>query len=123
MRISETIEKVRHTSLPDRYKEKICYDLQQISDSEIKDLQAIVLFGSCARGTMRVGSDVDLLLLTRKTVPREIRGEISSDLAEEKQGIATDVVFYTAEEFAHSDCRLVQEIRKDGIVLWETDHV
>ena len=28
--------------------------------------------------------------------------------------------YYTEEEFGRSDCRLVQEIRKDGRILWES---
>ena len=51
---------------------------------------------------------------------RELEEIVERILAEEKNGIATDLVFYTEEEFGRSDCRLVQEIRKDGRILWES---
>lgn len=30
--------------------------------------------------------------------------------------------FYTEKDFQASDCRLVQEIRKDGVILWEEEY-
>ena len=103
-----------------RYKEKLLFDLETIFQISVPGISRIVLFGSCARNELRAGSDLDLLILTLRPVPRELRGELCGILAEEKNGIATDLVFYTEEEFGRSDCRLVQEIRKDGRILWES---
>lgn len=40
-----------------------------------KRLQQIILFGSCARGACKVTSDIDLLVVTDKSVDRMTRGE------------------------------------------------
>ena len=111
---------IGQSRLPTRYKEKLLFDLETIFQISIPGISRIVLFGSCARNELRAGSDLDLLILTLRPVPRELRGELCGILAEEKNGIATDLVFYTEEEFGRSDCRLVQEIRKDGRILWES---
>ena len=111
---------IDQSRLPTRYKEKLIFDLKTIFQISVPGISRIVLFGSCARNELRAGSDLDLLILTLRPVPRELRGELCGILAEEKNGIATDLVFYTEEEFGRSDCRLVQEIRKDGRILWES---
>lgn len=111
---------INQSRLPKRYKEKLIFDLETIFQISVPGISRIVLFGSCARNELRAGSDLDLLILTLRPVPRELRGELCGILAEEKNGIATDLVFYTEEEFGRSDCRLVQEIRKDGRILWES---
>ena len=111
---------INQSRLPTRYKEKLIFDLKTIFQISVPGISRIVLFGSCARNELRAGSDLDLLILTLRPVPRELRGELCGILAEEKNGIATDLVFYTEEEFGRSDCRLVQEIRKDGRILWES---
>ena len=111
---------IRQSRLPKRYKEKLLFDLETIFQISIPGISRIVLFGSCARNELRAGSDLDLLILTLRPVSRELRGELCGILAEEKNGIATDLVFYTEEEFGRSDCRLVREIRKDGRILWES---
>ena len=111
---------IGQSRLPKRYKEKLLFDLETIFQISVPGISRIVLFGSCARNELRAGSDLDLLILTLRPVPRELRGELCGILAEEKNGIATDLVFYTEEEFGRSDCRLVQEIRKDGRILWES---
>lgn len=114
-----TEEKLDRLELPKIYREKLQYDLEQIRKSHLNGLRAIVLFGSCARKRPHVGSDIDLLLITEKQVARGLRGELAGDLAEEHNGVATDLVFYTEEEFEKSDCFFVKEIVKDGIILWE----
>ena len=111
---------IGQSRLPKRYKEKLLFDLETIFQISVPGISRIVLFGSCARNELRAGSDLDLLILTLRPVPRELRGELCGILSEEKSGVATDLVFYTEEEFGRSDCRLVQEIRKDGRILWES---
>lgn len=119
MDVSVSIENIKTSYLPMRYREKLCYDLERIAESGMEDICGIVLFGSCARNQIRVGSDIDLLVLTEHGVSQELRGELASDLAEEKNGVATDVIFYTREDFVRSECLLVCEIKKDGLMIWE----
>lgn len=86
MDFSKCMENIKNSYLPLHYQEKLCYDLEKIGESGIDGVFRIVLFGSCARNQIRVGSDIDLLVVTEKMADREIRGELASDLAEEKQG-------------------------------------
>ena len=119
----ETCYKTIKTSyLPPIYKEKLLLDVKYIFQCSIPGLSRIVLFGSGARNELKVGSDLDLLILTDSPVPRTLRGELASKLAEKKNGVATDIVFYTEAEFDASDCLLAREIRKDGRIIWEVEH-
>ena len=75
---------IRQSRLPKRYKEKLLFDLETIFQISVPGISRIVLFGSCARNELRAGSDLDLLILTLRPVPRELRGELCGILSEEK---------------------------------------
>ena len=119
MQIEETIQKIKSSFLPTSYQMKLCYDIQQIEKMGISNLVAIILFGSCARNEMREGSDLDLLIISMEPVAHVIRAELSSDLEEQRDGISSDILFYTETEFEKSISLLTKEIKKDGIILWE----
>ena len=123
-RMQDSIKRVQASFLPSRYRGKLCRDLEVLFRSRLylSGLSRIVLFGSCARNEMRAGSDLDLLVLTEEAVPQELKGELCGELEEAQDGISTDLVFYTEDQFRASDCRLVQNIRKDGLILWEAEH-
>lgn len=123
MKESNLIERISNSALPALYRKKLCFDLETIFQSNLPELKQIILFGSCARNQVRVGSDIDLLILTEHPVKQAVRGDLASELAEPREGIVTDLVFYTEKDFQASDCRLVQEIRKDGVILWEEEYV
>lgn len=55
---------------------------ERIAESGMEDICGIVLFGSCARNQIRVGGDIDLLVLTDHGGSQELRGGLASDLAE-----------------------------------------
>ncbi len=121
MKIEETLQKIKASFLPTSYQMKLCYDIQQIASMQIPDVVAIILFGSCARNEMKEGSDLDILVITTETVERNIRAELSSDLEEQRDGVSSDILFYTEIEFEKSISLLTREIKKDGIILWEVD--
>lgn len=106
-------------SLPDKINNKLKNDIGFIMAQNIKELLYIVLFGSCARLEYNINSDIDLLLITSKDLSRIKKGEIRSEL-DKINGITTDVVFYNKEDFQKSDCLLVRQIKKEGIVLWRS---
>lgn len=106
-------------SLPDKIVNKLKNDIDFIMDQNIGELLYIVLFGSCARLEYNINSDIDLLLITSKDLSRIKKGEIRSEL-DKINGITTDVVFYNKEDFQKSDCLLVRQIKKEGIVLWRS---
>lgn len=106
-------------SLPDKINNKLKNDIGFIMAQNIKELLYIVLFGSCARLEYNINSDIDLLLITSKELSRIKKGEIRSEL-DKINGITTDIVFYVKEDFQKSDCLLVRQIKKEGIVLWRS---
>lgn len=83
---------------------------------EIVTPTKIVLFGSYARAEYTACSDLDILVLTKNEVPRIIRSELCSVFDEN----GADLVFYTEEVFNSSDCLLVQNVRRDGVLLWKS---
>lgn len=82
---------------------------------ELPTLSYVILFGSYARGEEKATSDLDLLLLTAEPVERLVRGGLCSSFEEEN----IDLVFYTTEQFRESECLLVQQVNKEGIIIWK----
>lgn len=77
--------------------------------------EAIILFGSYARFEHKVNSDLDILVITKRNVTRFKRAELCADF----ETLGADLIFYTEDAFQDSKCLLVQQIRKDGILLWK----
>lgn len=82
---------------------------------EIPECEKIVLFGSYARMEQKLGSDLDILVLTEKEIERDRRGELYATFEENH----ADIVFYTKEIFMNSDKLLVRQIKKEGVLLWK----
>lgn len=114
-----TIQALKNSYLPKRFVNKIIKDCQCIFDKSIEDLLYIVLFGSCARGNLDINSDVDLLVITKNLIDREIKIDLDYELDEEQDGVSTDIVFYDLETYLRSEGLLVKEIKKYGKILWE----
>lgn len=113
-----TVQALKESYLPDRFVNKIVWDCKRIFEEPIPDLMYIVLFGSCAKGTLHIGSDVDLLVLTRKEINKEIKQDLHHDLDEPLEGVSTDIVFYDLTTYLSSECLLVREVKKYGKILW-----
>lgn len=115
----DTIRALKESYLPERFVNKIIKDCQCVFDKAIEDLLYIVLFGSCARGNLDINSDVDLLVITKGVIDREIKMDLDHELDEEQEGVSTDIVFYDLETYLRSEGLLVKEIKKYGKILWE----
>ncbi|MDD5657419.1 MAG: nucleotidyltransferase domain-containing protein [Elusimicrobia bacterium] len=93
-------------------------------DSPRTDILAIVLFGSMARGTQRLGSDLDLLIvLPAKTGVKalESRVERLRDLLFKRFSIPLSPYIQTLSELRRKHRRklpLIQEIFKDGRTIY-----
>jgi predicted nucleotidyltransferase len=67
------------------------------------DAAAVYLFGSYARGTAHIGSDIDLIVVGPSRLPPPQRGKtIAADLA--AFPLRFDLLFYTEDELA-DECR------------------
>lgn len=82
---------------------------------ELSCVNKIILFGSYARMEYRPQSDFDILAVTDLPVSREQRGELCSHFEE----LGADLIFYTDEQWKTSDCILIRQIRKDGLLIWK----
>lgn len=102
-------------SLPfsDTVKDKLKMLVRLILNS-IDTCEKIVLFGSYARAEYTGSSDLDILVLTETEIPREIKGKLCSIFEENN----ADLVFYTKSKFEQSDCLLVKQIKREGVLLW-----
>lgn len=106
--------------LPERFKIKIRSDVEFLLKSNIPNLKGIYLFGSCARGSVKIGSDVDLLVVTEELIKdREQKGRIRCELYEVIRGVATDLVFYTWSSLHLKEDLFTKQLRREGIILWK----
>lgn len=107
------------SELPDIYKSSIVEAVNLIIDREIPDIIKIVLFGSCARLHLHVGSDIDLLIVTKEIIEdRRLVSYVRSDLEFLPDDMKGDIVFTNKECFETSTQKLYSDIRRDGIILW-----
>ena len=102
-----------------RHEKALQYALSVLTDERYSAyLDAIYLYGSCARGDQKYTSDVDLLLKLRKTVPsgvlRSMRVEATPDDWELPE---VELKFFWGERFDGSE-QFDRNIRKEGKLLW-----
>ena len=106
--------------LPVKYKAAIVEAVNIITKKDIPELKKIILFGSCARLHLHVGSDIDLLIVTKKVVrDRRLLGYLRADLEFLPDEIMGDMVFATEKRLAKSNEKLYEDVRRDGILLWD----
>lgn len=114
-----TVQRIKELSLPLRFEQKLLSDMEYLASYHIPGLEKILLFGSCARNSIRVTSDIDLLVITSYPLERTMCGEIASVLEEEIDKVHTDVIFYTHEQYENSTRLFTQQVKREGIVLYE----
>jgi len=108
--------------LPNNYKKSIIEAIDIITgcgqeyNIEINDL---ILFGSCARLDIHVGSDIDIAIVSREPiVNRVFRGHIVGDAEFLSTKIPCDIAFMTEDIMRSKDKnRLRDNIRREGIYL------
>lgn len=99
--------------------------LQQIVDTIVREVspEAIILFGSRARGDARLDSDVDLLIVeTEPFSPQRSRRKEAARLYIALKGleISKDLLLYSRDEFEHwrnSTNHVVGRAIREGKVL------
>lgn len=79
---------------------------------ETYNAEKILLFGSWARGDNRERSDIDLAIYG---MPKENQALFWSDIDDLPTLLEFDLVHITE----HTDAELMQEIKKDGMTLYE----
>lgn len=86
-------------------------DLKKLGDKYLID--KIVLFGSRARGDNKSNSDIDLAIFTLPGFAQ--KGFFSSDIDDLDTLLKIDVVIINSD----TDIKLLRNIEKEGVVLYE----
>ncbi len=85
------------------------------------DINKIILFGSFAKNTAKVGSDIDLAIVSEKLLSPMDRGQIIC--LPDEIGIDFPIDFYfTLEEYLKEPQGVFNpnaNIKKEGVVLWQ----
>lgn len=115
---SYTIKSKRHNAALD-------YALEQMKKSDISPfIEAVYLFGSCARGQEKWESDVDLLVqlapsfLQYPELKRKLyllRAEASTD---NLYDVEADIKFVIGTEWESSAMLFYENIKREGKQLW-----
>ena len=98
-----------------RLKNKSLYKKIVTRLSAIKDLKAIILYGSFARGDYGPRSDIDLMLVTTK---KETIEELQDAIISLEIGRSIQPVIRTEKELAETDSGLLQNLFLEGKILF-----
>lgn len=93
--------------------------IYELTNLDFANIERIILFGSVAKHTAAIHSDIDIAIITKEPVtPREqiLHTQVSGKL-EKRFGKVIQVHYFTNDEFEKSSSKLVQEIKTDGLVL------
>ena len=80
------------------------------------DLKDIILFGSHARGTASVRSDIDIAIIFKEKIINEIEITKTIDSIKKKFKKEIQIHYFTEKNFTDKD-RLAKEIKQEGISL------
>jgi len=96
--------------------------IYELTNLEFENIQKIILFGSVAKYTARIDSDIDIAIITKeKTSPQEqlLHADLI-DRIKERFGNEIQIHYFTQEEFEklkETGNKLVNEITTDGLML------
>lgn len=83
-------------------------------------IKKIIIYGSKARGDFIEESDIDLLFITDKDIPRTIKTQISDIIYnyELANDIVVSAIFIAESEFNEKVSLFLIKVKKEGIILW-----
>jgi predicted nucleotidyltransferase len=87
--------------------------------AEVARPEKIILFGSAARGDMRPGSDVDLLVVKAGAHRRQLASDIYMQLFDIDQSV--DIIVVTPEDierYGHSPALVIESALREGRVVY-----
>lgn len=109
--------------LPDKFKESILHAVNYILSNYYKDVDKIVLFGSCSRNSPKITSDIDIMIMSKDILDRETELDIRYELLDHPKYVSCDVIFYTYNSFRSTRTLFTNQIRKDGKILWKKEEI
>lgn len=81
-------------------------------------IESVLLYGSCARGEMRVSSDIDLLVVVRDPLmPQQIRKELNDLLLDIllEEGELVSVVVVPKSYFDDGDSPFLRQVKGEAV--------
>ncbi len=112
--------------LPERYQSAIIGLLKKAKKCLGNDLSALVVYGSVAKGTAKSGSDIDILIITKRKLGRKARnrlGEVVRAVSDSFSALPEEKLMSEAsfkESYYLGDDFLVN-VLKDGILVYDAD--
>jgi predicted nucleotidyltransferase len=111
--------------LNEKYKRAAWEFSRRVTSALGDQVDAIVLYGSVARGEARRDSDIDILVVSPDPPSiREALSEIRSDFAyEQDYAFFVSLLHYSREELCHLQqmrSPFLREITKDGMILYDS---
>jgi len=88
------------------------------------DVGMIILFGSVARGTSTLKSDIDILVVQKGKIERKKdlkEGEILNNIIEKMSEVLkrkVNIISMFTMEYMHKKTDLIKEIKREGIILY-----
>lgn len=117
----------KKTEISAKQKKAITFALKTIQKSELLPyIDKVILYGSCARGSEKWNSDVDLCIILKqesKQLPdlstkiHLLKGTVSSDQIDAAEA---DAKFFIGNEWGLNQSAFCKNIRKDGKIIWQS---
>ena len=102
-----------------RHEQSLLYALNVLGEERYKKyIRAIYLYGSCARGEQKYDSDIDLFLFLSTNVPDNIIRDMRLAVIPNYNLPEVELKTSKSNEFS-SSYHFNQNIRRDGVMLWE----
>jgi predicted nucleotidyltransferase len=115
---------LRTSSLTETEQRAVAEFLAALQTHDASAVDAVIFYGSAARGEVRVESDVDLLLVARRSLSQTEQKALRDlgDQAGWNHGVILSVlVMPLAEQAWHSrGSSLWRNIQREGLLLWPT---
>lgn len=102
-----------------RHEEALNYALQVLSQEQYKAfIYEIYLYGSCARGTQKFDSDIDLLIKIDENIPKDVLRKMRMDVIPDYNLPEVELKFFKEDTFSSSP-QFNENLKKEGILLWK----
>ena len=100
--------------------EKKIFDAVKELQANCPDVQKVVVFGSVADSRETVSSDIDILIVVKKSSERFLDRPLHFNSFFEDVGLNLDLFVYTQKEIERGNIPLANTALKKGKVLFET---
>ena len=113
----KAIENINELKLPDIYRETLIHMLNKLQDFPV--VKDVILFGSCARGKIIPGSDIDLALVISEPITPQQEWNIDYSIRNWDTMLPCDVIFLR-EHLFNEEIKgetIIRPILQEGVRL------